>query len=754
MARKPSRSTPVDDKKDYQPERVRSTATSNRIGPIPADECKVRGRRERPGQLAVKNKKEDSSTPKNAGSFALLEYFYRLSTEDNKEQTINLLYIKALLTSGADINISDSYGQTVLHAAARDWNTDVACFLLDNGALVDKQDAYGRTPLFIAAALDNPQMIRFLVANGAHINKKTYGEKQTPFHYAVRSNAVRSLKELVKLGADVSAEDSKGRCPLFVAAENGVPEVVQYLLEIGCPAAVFNKRGYSAMTLMVEKMPNIAMEALYQYVSVNTKAESKTYYLAPLEWNPNDPDADRDLKTTLEMIVKYKEMDLLQHPVIERLLHLKTKLYARSYLLLYLFLNTVYVLLWCTLSILMSATHEPFHWSKDNFWKVALALLVLLLTLAAAIEQVFLGRAVQKSENNWKLYRIESLQEDLRYCHPQWPNERKVLEAQIERYSNMVGDYYKNFWTYLEWIIFVAAVSWNISSAMDTFGTESKHTHTAMQILMIIVLMLNFIKFLKACRMYKLAGQYIAICGNVVYALGQFAFLFFLFFIPFNVAFWIFFGGKENGKIIGERYQHLAKAFENLNDVIYSVWTLTLVVGFPMKALVVIDAVIGELYVCIYYLVMSVVLLNLFIALMSNLFARVHKDAEKYALLEQAKTVILCDRLIKRTTIEKFRNHMQSFCNPLMIVKYKEMDLLQHPCDRRFTLETSCMPDRICYYTYLNTSYFWVEQSRNREQLNLYRIESLQKTFVICHPQWPNDTESSLKLQIGDTPNG
>ena len=96
----------------------------------------------------------------------------RLSTEDNKEQTINLLYIKALLTSGADLNISDSYGQTVLHAAARDWNTDVACFLLDNGAFVDKQDAYGRTPLFIAAALDNPEMIRFLVSKGGNFTSK------------------------------------------------------------------------------------------------------------------------------------------------------------------------------------------------------------------------------------------------------------------------------------------------------------------------------------------------------------------------------------------------------------------------------------------------------------------------------------------------------------------------------------------------------------------------------------------------------
>ena len=79
MARKPSRSTPEDDEKEYQPARIRSTATSNRIGPIPAEECKVRGRRERPGQLAVKNKKQDSSTQRNAGSLALLEYFYRFN---------------------------------------------------------------------------------------------------------------------------------------------------------------------------------------------------------------------------------------------------------------------------------------------------------------------------------------------------------------------------------------------------------------------------------------------------------------------------------------------------------------------------------------------------------------------------------------------------------------------------------------------------------------------------------------------------
>lgn len=40
-------------------------------------------------------------------------------------------------------------------------------------------------------------------------------------HYAVRANAVDSLKVLLKMGASVTAKDFKGRDALFVAVEQG-----------------------------------------------------------------------------------------------------------------------------------------------------------------------------------------------------------------------------------------------------------------------------------------------------------------------------------------------------------------------------------------------------------------------------------------------------------------------------------------------------------------------------------------------------
>lgn len=79
---------------------------------------------------------------------------------------MNTKYISALLRSGADINSTDKCGQTVLHAATRDWHPDVARFLIDNGADVNKADAYGRTPIFTAVLMNYPEMVEFLAKNG------------------------------------------------------------------------------------------------------------------------------------------------------------------------------------------------------------------------------------------------------------------------------------------------------------------------------------------------------------------------------------------------------------------------------------------------------------------------------------------------------------------------------------------------------------------------------------------------------------
>ena len=56
----------------------------------------------------------------------------------------------------------------------------------------------------------------------ADLHACTYGEKQTPTHYAAKNDAAKSLKVLLKLGGGMEDRDFKQRTPLQVAAELGM----------------------------------------------------------------------------------------------------------------------------------------------------------------------------------------------------------------------------------------------------------------------------------------------------------------------------------------------------------------------------------------------------------------------------------------------------------------------------------------------------------------------------------------------------
>ncbi len=58
----------------------------------------------------------------------------------------------------------------------------------------------------------------FILAN---LHARTFGEFQTPTHYAAKNDATQSLKMLLKLGGNVHDRDYKNRTALQVAAELG-----------------------------------------------------------------------------------------------------------------------------------------------------------------------------------------------------------------------------------------------------------------------------------------------------------------------------------------------------------------------------------------------------------------------------------------------------------------------------------------------------------------------------------------------------
>ncbi len=75
--------------------------------------------------------------------------------------------VQALLTSGADVNALDRYGQTALMLAAHEGHVLVVRELVAHGASLNHTAKFGLSALMLAVIADHPEVVRLLLDAGA-----------------------------------------------------------------------------------------------------------------------------------------------------------------------------------------------------------------------------------------------------------------------------------------------------------------------------------------------------------------------------------------------------------------------------------------------------------------------------------------------------------------------------------------------------------------------------------------------------------
>lgn len=115
--------------------------------------------------------------------------------------------------------------------------------LIQSGANVNLANKEGKTPLMLTCV---PTEIDALVKAGAQVNLQDRNG-QTALMAAAQQNRTEAVMKLLQCGASLNVQDKQGKTALMLAAEAGNTETVELLMKSGANVRLKDKNGYTAL---------------------------------------------------------------------------------------------------------------------------------------------------------------------------------------------------------------------------------------------------------------------------------------------------------------------------------------------------------------------------------------------------------------------------------------------------------------------------------------------------------------------------
>ncbi|KAM4027277.1 uncharacterized protein ACNLHF_023083 isoform 3-T5 [Anomaloglossus baeobatrachus] len=615
--------------------------------------------------------------------FTILKYFIHLSK--NEGEQIDFQTIDNLLAQGSSINEVDRHGQTVMHEVSKSWHIEVAQFLIKRHADINKADHYGVTPLHVAAAMDYPDMVSFLLKQGANIDAITKGH-QTPLHYAAKYDAVSSLKVLLKQDVDTKARDHKQRTALHLAAELDRSEAARLLLNLKCDASVQDDTGLSCLTMMVVNMPPVACLALDQFHTKDRANRKQRFYLNLVEPQTSGFKGTQ-AKSPLEVIVQSRQLDIIMHPVIQKLIEEKWRFFGRKKISIMLSLNLLFIISWTALGIASSlprAEDAPYKFPED-VWRIIVICIALGLTLYQIVEEF---KEIYQSKikmNQWKEWRKKELEKDLKYCHPMWPEEKEYLLKVIDDLQDIHPAYFKDFWNVFDWIVYFLLLAVILTHIADVVVQHNSDLHVSHVRVFAVTIVFLWLRLMKHARAIRLLGPFIVMLGKIVTDILKFLFLYGEFYIPYACAFWIIFGVRST--LPTTQPLGLVSNMTTVPQMMFSIFRMTLVDDYGFQDMYAVDPVMAYILCGTFLGVSSILCINLLIALLADTFQRVYDNATANAAMQQATMLLQIEENLSKKSKSKFERYMHTSCAPLSLFYDDDLTVDQDEDLKKVTIQ-------------------------------------------------------------------
>lgn len=139
--------------------------------------------------------------------------------------------------------------------------------------------------------------------------------------------------------------------------------------------------GNSALCVLIDHLPNLAVEALNQLHSTDVITMREYYYLQYLEASRQKIET-KTIRTALETAVTNRKYEVVTHPVMLRLIHNKWKQFGWWAIAFDLFFHIVFSIVWTAFAIGTPERGEHVYDTvNERVWKITLGILITLMTL-------------------------------------------------------------------------------------------------------------------------------------------------------------------------------------------------------------------------------------------------------------------------------------------------------------------------------------------------------------------------------------
>lgn len=164
--------------------------------------------------------------PKSSPTTELLHALFQMNSKLDYDY---LIRVPSLLASGANPNLRDQNGNTLLLILSQfDKTNIIAKILLKYPVDPNITDPAGNSPLLWAVKNKNTELAKLLIEKNANPNE-TNALGISPLMIAVSNNDIEIIKLLLNAGAEPYIKDSNGQTALDIAREKNLTGIIDLL---------------------------------------------------------------------------------------------------------------------------------------------------------------------------------------------------------------------------------------------------------------------------------------------------------------------------------------------------------------------------------------------------------------------------------------------------------------------------------------------------------------------------------------------